>query len=62
MMFFQNSQLLAKISLKCHSAQVSNAGNIIAIITYPSWIYKTTITLYIVWDDFDKLAHFVLSV
>lgn len=29
MMVFQNSQLLAKISLKCCSAQVSNAGNII---------------------------------
>lgn len=29
MMDFQKSQLLAKISLKCLSAQVSNTGNII---------------------------------
>lgn len=28
MMFCQNNQLLAQISLKCHSAQVSNVGNI----------------------------------
>jgi len=33
-----------------------------AIITYLSWMYKNTITLYMVWDDFDKLANFVLSI
>lgn len=33
-----------------------------AIITYLSWNYKTTITLYVVWDDFDKLAYSVLSI
>lgn len=37
MMDFQNSQLLAKISLKCLSAQVSNTGNIICNNYVPDW-------------------------